>query len=133
MKLFKHFLSVPSTEIKKKKKRKCMTQVDKAQHNHLERKRRREMTVDLETLRSLIPSVAEDPKVSQKKIIDEATAYLNKEKTVFLCFLKEKQKFFRLKAQEKSLAHELGVLKEGKHNFMINFFKHTSLFILSFP
>ena len=125
MKLFKHFLSVPSTEIKKKKKRKCMTQVEKAQHNHLERQRRKGMSVLLDTLRSLIPSVAEEPKASQKKVVDEATAYLNKEKTVFLGFLKEKQKFFRLKAQEKSLAHELGVLKEGKHNFMIIFFSST--------
>ncbi len=118
---------MPSTEIKKK--RKCMTNSEKVQHKCSERKRRREMTVDLETLRSLIPSVAKRPKASQKKIIDEATAYINKEKKVFLCFLKEKQKFFRLKAQEKSLAHELGVLKEGKHNFMIIFFQaHQSVY-----
>ena len=112
------FFLVTTTDVveKKKKKRKCMSQVEKAQHNHLERERRRGMSVLLE----LVPAFAEDVKASKKKIVDEASEYIQEETKVFLAFLKEKNKFFELEATFRKLqGHETpeGKLIRFRHYF----------------
>lgn len=98
---------------KKKKKRKCMTQVEKAQHNHLERERRKGMTSLLERLRELVPAVSYDKKASQKKIVDEATAYLREQKPAFLYLLKERQRFLSLEKRKRQLENELASKRKG--------------------
>lgn len=106
----------PSVEIiseRKKKKRKCMSQVEKAQHNHLERERRKGMTMLLEGLRELVPAVSDDKKASQKKIVDEATKYLKKEKPIFLSYLKEKQRYITLETKRRKLEAELASGPKG--------------------
>ncbi|CAI9742976.1 myc proto-oncogene protein-like [Octopus vulgaris] len=56
----------------KTKRRKCMSHSEKAVHNELERRRRAQMSELLSELRVVIDAVKDDPKASQKRIVDEA-------------------------------------------------------------
>ena len=96
-----------------------MTSTEKAKHNHLERERRKGMTLLLERLRELVPAVKDDKKASQKKILDEAKAYLTEQKPLFLEYLKEKQRFDSLEARRRELEKELATGPKGKHYILI--------------
>ncbi|XP_014787880.1 uncharacterized protein LOC106881876 [Octopus bimaculoides] len=56
----------------KTKRRKCMSHSEKAVHNELERRRRAQMSELLSELRVVVDAVKDDPKASQKRIVDEA-------------------------------------------------------------
>ena len=95
----------------------------KSTHNHLERVRRKEMSLRLQRLRESVPAVAEDAKASQKKVLDEATLHINNEKIIFLSFLREKKKFIELQAKLKRLQGQ--ETPEGKLILFIHYFSST--------
>ena len=68
-----------SVDVEQKPKRKIIISTEKAQ---LERERRGKSLYNWERLRELVPVAQDNKKVTMRKIVDEATAYLRRKTSV---------------------------------------------------